>query len=539
MDFAVSGRHQGEGFGEYVSTGKRTNFVDNFSMRSKLLFEPSAQTSFALGGFYTYAKSNLSGNTFPGTLTGYSSLPNTTPLPPIGFYDQRSNIEPHQRQTTWGVSLTAEQETSFANLKSITAYMDTNSILLADTDYTERPDGQATPAGHIRQFTQELQASSLSGSDLQWVFGLFYYDTVSTYDERTVFNSPSGALASLGGTTGFISLGRQHVKSYAAYGQATYEILPRLSVTGGLRYTIDRIDASGGLFRPDGAVFGPVRPAGESNDERLTFRAAVDYKFTEDVLGYASFNRGYKSAVFNLLTYNQVPNLPEEVDAFEIGLKGDLFDRRVRFNVAAFHYTVKNPQTSITRAPTIIFSNAGESQVDGVEADFQIRVMPGLTLRAGAAYLDSRYTDFGEIINGVCVGCAPTAIPRFTPPFGGAAGSIVATGNKTPYQSEFTSNLGLEYEFDTGIGTFLFNADYQHNSGFFSEADNFLREPGFDLVNAQIKLSMNENLAVRVWGRNLLDKKYFDRMNSNTTPAGFLFTPASPLTYGAAIDFRF
>ncbi|MEC3909619.1 TonB-dependent receptor [Sphingobium sp. CR2-8] len=540
-DISLSGRRQGEGYGKFVPTGNRTNYQDNFSVRSKILVTPSDLTSVALGGFYTYSKNNLAGNAFPGTRSGYSSQPNSQPLPIIGFYDQANDAisESYQKATTWGVSLTAEQEISFAALKSITAYMDTNAQMLADSDYTDRADGLATPSGHVRQFTQELQASSLSGSPVQWVGGLFYYNTVSAYDSRTRFFSPAGTIASLGGTTGFISLGRQHAKSYAAYGQATYEILPRLKVTGGLRYTIDRIDANGGLFRPDGTVFGPLREPGKFKTEKLTFRAAADYQFTDDVLGYVSFNRGFKSAVFALLTYNSTPAKPEQVDAYEVGLKGELFDRHVRFSLAAFHYNVKDPQVTITRAPTLILSNAGKSTVDGLEGDVQVRVMSGLTLRASAAYLDSKYKDFGQIINGVCVGCAPSGIPNPNAPFGATASAVVANGNQTPYVSKFTGSLGADYEFRTGIGTVLISTDYQHNSGFYSEPDNFLRQKPFDLLNGQVKISLNDNLALRVWGRNLLDKKYVDRISTNTTPAGYIYTPAAPITFGGAIDFKF
>lgn len=539
IDLSVSGRYQGKGFGVFTPTGNRTNYQDNFSVRSKLLLEPTEITKITLGGFYTYSKNNLAGNTFPGTVSGFSSQPNTTPQPAIGFYDQRNDAEAFLRAKTWGVSLTASQEASFAALKSITAYMDTDHVMLADTDYSPRADGVATPSGKVRQFTQELQASSLAGSTVQWVVGLYYYDTVSSYDERTRFSSPAGTLASLGGTVGFTSLGRQHSKSYAAYGQATYEILPKLKLTGGLRYTLDRIFANGGLFRPDGSVFGPARVPGRFNDEKLTFRAALDYQFTPDLLGYASFNRGYKSAVFNLLTYNSTPSNPEVVDAFEVGFKGEALDRRVRFNIAAFHSTIKNPQVSITRAPTIIFSNAGKSEVNGVEGDVEARVMAGLTLRAAATYLDSTYKDFGQIVNGVCVACSPTAIPNFNAPFGATSGAIVANGNQTPYTSKFTGNLGADYEFDSGIGTWMISADYQHNSGFYSEPDNFLRQSPFDLVNGQVKLSLNDHLGVRVWGRNLLNKKYYERMSANTTPAGFIYTPAAPFTFGGAVDITF
>jgi iron complex outermembrane receptor protein len=540
VDLALSGRNQGSGYGKYVLTGHRTNYQDNFSARSKMLFEPSDNTRVTLGGFYTYSRNNFQSAAFPGTLSGFSSLPNTLPQPTLDFYDQPNDTEAFIRARTWGTSLKLEQEVSFARLQAITAYMKTNQYSITDSDFSSRPDGVATPSGYVKQFTQELQAASLSGSPVEWVVGFFYFNTVSEYDERTRFSSPSGALASLGGTAGFTSLGRQHVKSYAAYGQASYELLPRLKATGGLRYTWDRITADGALVRPNGTFLSNL-PAGNSKVNKLSFRAALDYQFSDDVLGYASFSRGFKSAVFNLLTYNNVPNRPEQVDAYEVGFKSELFDRRVRFNAAAFYYEIQDPQVVLTRAPSIVFSNAGKSTVKGVEADLQALLATGLTARASANYLDSKYKDFGTIVNGVCVACAPSGAPNPNPPFGSISPlvGVVANGNQTPYVSKFTANIGLDYEFDAAIGKFLISADYSYNDGFFSEPDNFLHQKAFSIVNAQVKFNPTENLGFRIWGKNLLDKKYIERMNTNAGPAGYTYMPAAPLTFGAAIDVTF
>ena len=83
------------------------------------------------------------------------------------------------------------------------------------------------------------------------------------------------------------------------------------------------------MLRSNGAILADPAASYASAD-KFSLRLAADYHFTKDVLGYSSLSRGYKSAVFNLLTYNPVANLPEEFGAYEVGLNSELLDRRVR-----------------------------------------------------------------------------------------------------------------------------------------------------------------------------------------------------------------
>ena len=527
MDIAVAGRNQGDGFGKYVLTGNKANFRNQFNARSKLLFTPGENTRITLAGFYASSTNVFASNAFPGTRSGFRSLPNTEPQPLIGFYDQPNDYEGVFKQSTWGGSLTVEQKAGFAQLKSVTAYMDTFADGGSDSDFSPRPDLVGLLRGNIKQFTQELQVASLAGSKVQWVAGLFYYDTTSDYNDTSRLN--------IGPSTGGLGLqffGKQRVKSYAAYGQATVEVLPKLRLTGGLRHTWDRINAAG-------ATFGVAQAAASTRSEKFSFRAGADYRFSDDVLGYASYSRGYKSAVFNLLTYNPVPNLPEEVDTYEVGLKTEFLDRRVRLNLAAYINKVKNPQVTITDSGIIKFLNAGAAEAKGIEADLQFAVSRGFTVRASAAYLDSTYTDFGRIVNGQCIGCAAAGVLNPIAPFGALRANVVATGNRTPYASKFTGNIGFDYETDLGNGKLLITGDYAYNDGYFTEPDNFLHQKAYSLVSASVKYSFNEHWAVRIWGRNLLDTQYIERANTNTNASGYTFSPADPLTYGAAISVKF
>ena len=107
---------------------------------------------------------------------------------------------------------------------------------------------------------------------------------------------------------------------------------------------------------------------------KLTWRLALDHRFSDEVLGYVSYNRGFKSGSF---APNTVPILtlrPETLDAYEAGLKTDLFDRRVRFNIAGFYYEQKNLQVNQILSGVLEVYNASGARSYGFDADVQARV---------------------------------------------------------------------------------------------------------------------------------------------------------------------
>ncbi|MGE0775561.1 MAG: TonB-dependent receptor, partial [Sphingomonadaceae bacterium] len=272
-------------------------------------------------------------------------------------------------------------------------------------------------------------------------------------------------------------------------------------------------------------------PPGKAKVNKVTFKAALDYQATDDVLLYASFSRGYRSGIFNILTYNtDVPTKPEGLDAYEVGIKSDLFDKRVRINAAAFYYDISNPQVQLIRNGTVFFSNAGSSRVKGAEIEAQALIFEGFTTRASATYLDSKYKTYID---------APFSIPDQVN--GGAIGlpNGDARGNRTPLAAKFVFNLGADYTVPLAGGELTFTADYYHNSGYYYEPDNFLYQPSYDLLSGQIKFAPTENYAIRVWGKNLTGEKYTIAAATQVGQSGYPWTPAKPRTYGIAVDFNF
>jgi iron complex outermembrane receptor protein len=208
-----------------------------------------------------------------------------------------------------------------------------------------------------------------------------------------------------------------------------------------------------------------------------------------------------------------------------------LFDRRVRFNAAAFRYDIDSPQVQLIQQGAVIQSNAGGARIYGAEFEGEALVADGLTLRFSGTYLDAKYTDYTN---------APSSPPIFEPPFGTAPTTLIdATGNRPPLTSKFTYAVGFDYKVNTGIGEFQLTADYSHHSGFFWEQDNVLRQRPIGLLDARLKLALSDQLGISVWGKNLTDEKYSAFAVSLQGRGGYPYVAAAPRTVGATIDFKF
>ncbi|MCZ4344077.1 TonB-dependent receptor [Sphingomonadaceae bacterium G21617-S1] len=526
-DLSVSGRYQRKGYGTNIPTGNRATYNDSFNIRNKWLFDIGDNTRATLTAFYGYIKTDIQGNTWPGTTHGFLSAPNTQPILPVGYYDHIIDEDGFQREKVWGGSLHFEHELPFAAFKSTSSYLKSKYLSLFDTDYTPRPDRTATLRGGVETVTQELQLSSLPGAPVKWVGGLYYFNGLTEYHDLS-FEGLGYAFA----PAGFSAFAKQRAKSYAAYGQASYEIVPRLTVTGGIRYTKDDTDGSGYLqANATGVVFSRPTPATQKYN-RWNFRGAVDFQLTPSALLYASYSSGYKSGHFNLLTYQPTPVKPEDMDAYEVGAKLELLDRRLRITGSLFQYDIKNPQVLLIVATLVNTSNAESSRVKGAELEMQALLAPGLNARLAFTYLDSYYKKYTA---------APSGAPNPNPPFGSISplASIDASGNPTPRSPKLTVNAGLDYTVPTAVGDLTLGIDYFHSAKFYFEPDLFLKQKGYDLVGAQARLRLTKNLAVGIWGKNLLNEKYANFAVTSAGFTGYQYVAAAPRTYGLSVDLAF
>jgi iron complex outermembrane receptor protein len=174
--------------------------------------------------------------------------------------------------------------------------------------------------------------------------------------------------------------------------------------------------------------------------------------------------------------------------------------------------------------------NAASSKVNGIDGEL-VWVAPievgHLSFRASASYLDSKYKDYPNAL---------IYIPISTG--GNRTGRIDASGNYSSQAPKFTSSLGFSYEIPVGDDRSVsFDTNWYHNDGFFWDYANRLRQPAYDIVNAQLSLSKADSWRVRLWVKNLTNEKYYSFISSGTF--GDTGAAAAPRTYGASLQFEF
>ncbi|WP_162274410.1 TonB-dependent receptor [Tardibacter chloracetimidivorans] len=510
--------NQGEGWGENIATGNDVNLTDKFNTRGKIKWEPSSSTRVTLVGDYAYLDTSvgLALQPLPGlkpALAGFFTG---------GKYDVDLDTDVGITSRSGGVSLKVEHEFSFADFLSISAWRGTHYTFVLDNDYTAVPRQTSIADAREDQYSQEFQFSGGTPSTLQWTAGvyLFSYDGNQTFTNRGI-GFPTLQYSGLHG--------RQRAASQAVYAQVTKELFPRTRLTVGGRYTWEKRKLDGYFLSASlaGVVTTTPVPDQKTSFKKPTWRVALEHDFADDVLGYLSYNRGFKSGVYNILSLTGAPVRPEIVDAYEAGLKTTFLDRKVRLNVAAFRYGFQDIQLgSFALAGSISLRNAARAEIYGIDVDFEVAPTSRLRLSGSAEWLHARFTSFPG---------APAAVPL--PTGGNSTANIDASGNHMIRAPSFTANAAVNYTVPVGDGEIDFNLNYTYSSKSYQEFDEYLFVPELSLVNAQIAWQINDMYKISIWGRNLTNKFYYYNMSAvNLASTG---SAADPRTYGVNFEVRF
>ena len=239
------------------------------------------------------------------------------------------------------------------------------------------------------------------------------------------------------------------------------------------------------------------------------------------MLGYVSYNRGIKSGGFNILTPANPAYLPERLDAYEAGLKTELFDRRLRLNVGGFYYDYSNLQVIQFVGVSQTIVNGAKARLYGIDVDFNARVTPELSLSGGLEALHTKFVSY------------PGAVGSIPKPTGGATLlSVNASGNRIPQAQNFAGTLAVDYQKPVSFGTLLANVTANYNGDYKVEADNFLTQGAYTLLNASIGWRpLGDHYTLTLFVRNLLNETVLN--NSSSQAVGY---PTSygqpPRTYG-------
>ena len=512
---------QGIGWGRNLTTGEDAGILrHDVAIRGKLVFNPTDATLITLIGqhFDTRFDGGVS-RPVPGTSFVYS-----------GFGPTRSNWDGYAgtnkiiQQDGDSGSLSIEQGLGFAKLVSISSVQHVNGRSVFDVDGVAAPLFLVViPKSPSIAFTQELQLTSSGNSAFTWVLGAFYIHNNQKINPSTSFILPPFFPA----PAVLTRVSTQRTDSVAGFAQATLRLGDTTHLTGGVRYTYEKREFDGiqTLALNGGPPAGAPIISSVSVD-KPTFRASLDHNFTPDILGYLSFNTGFKSGGYNVLSPTSPAYAPEKINAYEGGVKTELFGRRLRFNVAGFYYDYDNIQISQIINNVSIISNAATARIYGADIDFEARLAAGLSLSGGLELLHARFRQFDN---------AQLATPLAS---GGALiTSASAAGKRLPLSQDVSGNAALDYDFKAASANGHFNVSAAYQGDYYFEPDNTIRQPSYVSLNSSLRFTLPGNrVSVSFFAKNLLNEFVVANVTSNRFALVDLDAYA-PRTYG--IGFRY
>jgi iron complex outermembrane recepter protein len=391
-------------------------------------------------------------------------------------------------------------------------------------------------------FSQELRLASANDKTLEWLGGLYYLHTSLEWGNLgrtpTFVLGPAAPYVPLDpslppdivvGQNG--DVGYQNSQAYsdyaAVFGQATWHLSERFSLTGGLRRQDERkhdsVDATSDVApNPNPAYAGTPyeylnlvtavlsSPAGNGtyrhDSDNWTYSATANYQPTDGGSIYATYSHGSKAGGTNIgygsATPAQRPFADETVNNIEAGAKFSLDDQRVRLAFAAFHTVYDQFQNAGFAGLQFLVNNAAKVTVNGLEADGTIAPVRGLTLNMGVTYLRAKYDTY---LGGACYfGRAPDSLPDA----GGAFTACNLSGNTLPFAPDWRSTLGIQYEHATRLGALYGRADWQWSSDYHTNTNLDPRniQDAYSLVNLRLGLRLDDGLDVSLFSNNLFNR---------------------------------
>jgi len=563
---------QQDGYVINQATGADYGDRDAQSARLVLQWDPNDDWMFTLNADYSTHRENSAPNslTTVNPTSAFAGFHNFAPpgagvgcVPPdpvgnatcyssdwiVGLEADLSGLPSQSDLDNWGVSLTADWQGDSVNLKSITAYRDLDSFSSRDGDHSPLVIFQTTDLFDYDQFSQEFQFSGQTRDErLNWLAGLYYFE------EQGINTNPV-----------FISVGTlrsggswDHDTS-ALFGQLTYDLTDKLSLTVGARFTdetkrytpdnvyetpvgfapstiagidpaiwatypasitvpIESAQAMFGLPANVAPSFGMTQAVGAgvfvlpnvevSQDvEETSPMVSLSYQFNDDVMFYGTYGEAFKGGGFTQRVAQirlATPQFqPEFVKSFEIGVKTLLLDNRLRLNAAIFNNDYEDIQILVRQAIAPVTLNAGDATITGVEIDFDFLPVDAFRLTGGIGLLDPEYDSL-----------SPDAIANG-----------ISLGNKFTKAPEFKASLSGIYAFDLAGGASVSaRVDYTHVDDMFHDPQNHpeLFWGSYSLLGAAISYeSTNRRWLVRLGGTNLTDEQYMSSGSWSLASAGY------------------
>ncbi len=590
---AVASYEDSSGLVENINpTGNPDSGHQSWDVRVRAQFNPSDRTRFGLTLIYSDEDQGTDENVPSGvldldTVDTFGFQPGAAFDPGTGFWPDNQNKLSHDldesntMRTEIGIANFAQDISDHLTFKAVAGILDSKQERLFDQDLignldvlsrTNRYDG--------RSWSVEARLESRSDA-AEWVVGAIYAeDQQEQFNDVAVSSDPTATFNGVGFLPPFppglgLALNTKNfeVESIAAFADLTWHATSALDVIVGARYTSDDVlnertsfglAPSCGCGPPDPAFFpsfvNTTRPdsSGSTSFSDVSPRVGVRWEWSDSGSVYATISKGYKAGGTSTGNNTNQPGSPsftvpydeETLWNYEVGIKTELADRRVRLNASVFYYEWTDLQMEAFRflTPGDLSSNfeqtinAKDAEATGAEVEFEARPTEHFSVGGAVGYIDSEITSdtTAQITGGFNVNLKGLDIP------------------KTP---ELTANAYAEFNWPMGTSTGWVRGEYLYRDGQYADiealanqqtlgpspnqgltrvvpADQFpYKVPSFDVVNLRGGLEW-QKLSFALYVQNVLDEEYYTGTQENFGLSGIRLRP-HPRTYGANVTFRF
>lgn len=479
-----------------------------------------------------------------------------------------SNMDTYRTNLTMTLANSA-----VGDITSITAYKHFKLFEFTDQDGGPVPLIDTKRGTRGWQFSQELRTDLDLGDIGNVTLGGFYLKTHYDHYQNLRINFAGGATYNPDGTyvLGLPGLFQKNLQdqdnhSISAFAQSYFKVTDSLRLQAGIRYTHEKTsmlastetrlatatanwlaalgagsttpgtpgysDLDGTNTVPFGA--GMVAPPrGTKSWNNVGWKLGFDYKVSNDVMLYGYWARGFKSGGYTGrigIAEDLGPYNPEEVDTFEAGIKTELFDRHVRFNLAGFYTNYRDMQlaqiyfkgsgANLVQGNTIL--NAAASHIKGFESELTIVPVKGMTISGALAYLDASYAKFDYLLP--------------------SGATLNLAGKRLQNAPKWTGSLGLGYEFPMGgdlTGRFSssLNLTAQKLLTSIIDTPRATIQPQA-IVNTSFDVKVGDRFTVGIWATNLLDSRYINSVFDSPGTIG-LTNYAPPRMWGGSLKVEY
>jgi outer membrane receptor protein involved in Fe transport len=417
-------------------------------------------------------------------------------------------------------------------LTAITGYSKYDFSENADADFTGAPILEQSIDENFKQWSQEIRLASPTGKTFEYLAGLYWEKT----ELRALTKFPiyaNSLLVPIVGAAGPLLANTdsprdftQDSDSYAAFVHASWNITDAFRTNVGLRYTSEDKDAKRTLVFTDLngvpltgtrlAVVSAVNAAllgkratnlkGSRSEDHVLPSVGLQYDFTNDVMGYASWTRGAKAGGYDSNSNSPPPFGSFEYDSekaenYEIGTKMVL-GGKFELNLAAYYTEFKDMQVSAFDGTSFKVTNAGAAQIQGLELDSRWQATPNLLISAAVAHTDFEFTDY----IGACYTQQPIEIPATPPATGGACD---LSGKKNQFVADWTASASADYRIPLGAYELRGVLDAYYTGDYFvsTTLDPKQVQDAYVKLNARLQFGdADGRWEIALLGKNLTDK---------------------------------